>query len=52
MCNGILIQHRGEKSNCEKKFGTTPNYLGHQRIFGEIGVIVTPKQEGHKSKKK
>ena len=46
--DGILIQQRGEKSNYEKIFGFTPNYLCHICIFGEIGVIMTPKQEGHK----
>ena len=46
----ILIQHRGEKSNYEKIFGTTPNYLPHLQIFREIRIMMTPKQEGHKSK--
>ena len=31
-------------------FGTTPNYLPHLHIFGELGIIMTPKQEGYKSK--
>ena len=31
-------------------FGTTPNYLRHLRIFGEIGIVKIPAQEGHKSK--
>ena len=48
--DGILIQHRGEKSKYKKIFGTTPNYLRHLRIFGEIGIVMTPEQEGHKSK--
>ena len=48
--DGILIQQRGKKSNYEKLFGSAPNYLRHLRIFGEIGVVMTPKQEGHKSK--
>ena len=34
--NRILIQHRGEKSNYKKIFGTTPKYLRHIRIFGAI----------------
>ena len=46
----ILIQHRGEKSNYKKKFGTAPKYLRHLRIFGEIGIVLTPKQEGNNSK--
>ena len=33
---GILIQHREEKNNYKKMFGTTPNYLHHLCIFGEI----------------
>ena len=27
--DGISIQHRGEKSNYKKMFGTTPKYLRH-----------------------
>ena len=30
--------------------GTTPNHLHYLHIFGEIGIVMTPKQEGHKSK--
>ena len=48
--DGILIQHRGEKSNYKKKFRTMPKYLRHLVIFGEIGNVVAPKQEGHTSK--
>ena len=48
--DGILIQHRGEKSNYKKMFGTTSKYLRHLCIFGEIGILMTPKQEGHESK--
>ena len=46
---GILIQHRGGKSNYANFFGTMPKYLCYLHIFGEIGIVMTPKQEGHKS---
>ena len=48
--DGILIQQRVEKINYKKMFGTLPKYLLHLCIFGEIGIVMTPKQEGHKSK--
>ena len=42
--DGILTQHRGEKSNYEKMFGTSPNYLLHLCFFGENGILMTLKQ--------
>ena len=48
--DGILIQHRGDKSNYKKLFGTMPKYLYHLCIFREIGIVMTPMHEGHKSK--
>ena len=48
--DGKLIQHRGEKNNYNKMFRTMPKYLCHLCIFGEIGIVMSPKQEGHKSK--
>ena len=45
----INSTQRREK-HLQKHVGTTLNYLRHLRIFGEIGIVMTPKQEEHKSK--
>ena len=46
---GIVILTRGEKSNYNI-FGTTPNYLGHLQIFGEVGIVMAQSRKDTKQK--
>ena len=48
--DGVLIQDKMNKCNYKKMFGRNPAFLQHQRISGDIGIIMIHKQEGHKSK--
>ena len=46
----VLIQDKKNKCNYKKMFGRNLAFLKHLRIFGETGIIMIHKQEGHKSK--
>ena len=48
--DGVLIQDRNNKSNYKKMFRRNLAFLKHPRIFGEMGILMFHKQEGHKSK--
>ena len=48
----VLIKDKNNKSHCKKIFGRHPAFLKHLKFFGEMGIIMIHKQEGHKSKMK
>ena len=48
--DGILISPNEKKSSYQKTHTRNPAFINNLRVFGEVGIILTHKQIGFKSK--